>query len=360
MNILHTETLKKWGGQQNRVLMECIGMSKRGHKMVIACHRGSILAQKAKEAGIKVYEVNMVKQAHVVTIPKLIKIIKKENVDIVCTHSSVDSWAGGIAAKITGRKLVRFRHNLYSIGRDFLTELIYSLPDRFIAISEAVKKVLIDRGIDKEKINVIHSSVDTSRFNLNIDDLREELNIPPDKIVIGNTATFAGIKGQEFLLTAFNKIYRNFPCLLLFAGKISDESKERYLSYVDRDLRDKVIFLGHRDDIPRVLKTIDIFVYPSTSEGLGTALLEAMAIERPVVVSDIPTFRDFIIDGINGLFFKNKNIEDVVEKVLLLIKNNELRKKISLNSRYLISRDFTVEKMIFQTEILYKLLMDIK
>lgn len=360
MNILHTETLKKWGGQQNRVLMECIGMSKRGHKMVIACHRGSILAQKAEEAGIKVYEVNMVKQAHLATIPKLIKIIKDENVDIVCTHSSVDSWAGGIAAKIAGRKLVRFRHNLYPIGRNFLTQLIYSLPDRFISISKAVKNVLIERGIDKEKIDVIHSSVDTDRFNPEIDDLRGELNIPLDKIVIGNTATFAGIKGQEFLLTAFNKIHRSFPCLLLFAGRISDESKERYLSYVDRDLRDKVIFLGHRDDIPRVLKTIDIFVYPSVSEGLGTALLEAMAMERPVVVSDIPTFRDFIIDGINGLFFRSKNIEDVVEKVLLLIKNHELRKKISLNGRYLISRDFAVEKMILQTEILYKFLMDIK
>lgn len=352
--ILHTETLKKWGGQQNRVLMECLGLSKRGHKMIIACHKGSILAQKAKEAGIKVYEVNMVKQAHLITIPKLLKIIKDEDVDIVCTHSSVDSWAGGIAAKIAGRRLVRFRHNIYPIGKNPLTRFIYSLPEKIVAISKAVKDVLVDYGIDKEKIKVIHSCVDIDKFDPNVKDLRHELGIPINSTVIGNTSTFAGVKGQEFLLTAFNKIYRNFPCILLFAGRITSESKEKYLSYVDRDLRDKIIFLGHRDDIQRVLKTIDIFVYPSFSEGLGTALLEAMAMERPVVVSDIPTFRNFITDGINGLFFEPRNPKDIAEKVINIAFNEGLKKSIGENARHTIMRKFSFEEMINETEVVYK------
>lgn len=353
MNILHTETLKKWGGQQNRVLMECIGLSKRGHKMIIACHKGSVLAQKAKESGIKVYEVNMVKQAHLVTIPRLIKIIKDEKIDIVCTHSSVDSWAGGIAAKIMGRKLVRFRHNLYPIGKNSLTRLIYSMPNKLVAISNSVRDVLIERGIDKGRIVVIHSCVDTERFNSDVVDLRQEYGITSESVVIGNTSTFAGVKGQEFLLIAYNKIYRKFPCVLLLAGRISDESKKRYLSYVDNDLKDKIIFLGHRDDIPRVLKTIDIFIYPSIIEGLGTALLEAMAMEKPVIVSDIPTFRNFIIDGVNGLFFKAKNPDDLSEKVLFLIKNDQIRRKIALNGRTLIHNRFSYEEMINKTEALY-------
>jgi len=81
-----------------------------------------------------VYELNIVKQAHALNIPKLIRIIRQEKIEVVATHSSVDSWAGGIAAKLSGRRLVRFRHNLYPLGRDPLTRLIYAIPDRIVAI----------------------------------------------------------------------------------------------------------------------------------------------------------------------------------------------------------------------------------
>jgi glycosyltransferase involved in cell wall biosynthesis len=357
MRILHTETLKRWGGQQNRILMECTGMRKLGHEMIIACNKGSMLAQKARKVGIKVYEVRMLKQTHLITIPKIIKIIKDEAIDIVCTHSSVDSWAGGIAAKIAKRKLIRFRHNIYPIGRDFLTRLIYTMPDKFVAISNTIKDILVNSGIREEKINVIHSCVDTEKFNPDMKDIRQQLGIPHDAIIIGNTATFAGVKGQEFLFKAFNKIGKESFSFLLFAGRISEDSKGKYLSYVDKDLRDNIIFLGHREDIPEVLKTIDIFVYPSVSEGLGTALLEAMAMEKPVVVSDIPTFKDFIRDNENGLFFRNKDSDDIAEKVLFLIRNFNLRKKIAKKGSELINKNFSYEKMIFQTETLYKSIM---
>ncbi len=359
MVILHTETLKKWGGQQNRVLTECIGLDKRGHKMIIACHKGSILAQKANEAGIRVYEVNMVKQAHLITIPRLIKIIKNEDVDIVCTHSSVDSWAGGLAAKLTGRKLVRFRHNLYPIGVDPLTKLIYALPDMLIAVSNAVKKRMVDFGIDGGRIEVIHSSVDIEKFKPEVDDLREELGIPHDMVVIGNTSTFTEVKGQEFLLKAFNRIYKESPCILLFAGRINETAMNKCLSYVDEGLRDKVVFLGHREDIPGVLKTIDIFIFPSTLEGLGTALLEAMAMEKPVLVSDIPTFRDFITDGVNGLFFKAKNPEDIEEKVISLIRDENLKGLLGKNARRTILEKFSTDTMINQTEELYNQIINV-
>lgn len=352
MNILHTETLKKWGGQQNRVLSEAVGLTKRGHKVIIACHEASILALKAKQANIKVYEMNMVKQSHLVNIPKLIRIIKGENIEVVSTHSSVDSWAGGIAAKLTGRHLVRFRHNLYPVGKDPLTKFIYSIPDKIIAISGSVKDALHARGI-KKNITVIHSSVNTGFFDLSAGDIRGELHIPPDAIVIGNTSTFTRVKGQEYLLQAFNIISRKRPCYLLFAGKLGEQFEDKYLCHVEKEFRKNVIFLGHREDIPRVLKSIDIFVYPSFMEGLGTALLEAMAMERPVAVSDIPTFRDFIEDGISGIFFKVNTPESIAGKVRLLMQDKALRERIGKNARATICERFSFEKMTGDTEMLY-------
>jgi glycosyltransferase involved in cell wall biosynthesis len=354
MVILHTETLKKWGGQQNRVLSEAIGLNKRGHRSIIACHKNSLLAQKAKENNITVYEVNMVKQAHLITIPRLVNIIKKEKVNVVSTHSSVDSWAGGIAAKLTGRCLVRFRHNLYQIGRDPLTRLIYYLPDKIIAISDSVKDILVGCGLKARRIKVIHSSVNPDLFNLHVEDLRKELGISPETVVIGNTSTFAQVKGQEYLLQAFNTIARKIPCILLFAGRLNEPLRTRYLSYVEDELRNRVIFLGHRDDIPSVLKTINVFVYPSVLEGLGTALLEAMAMERPVVVSDIPTFRYFISDMVNGVFFKFRDPGDMAEKVVSLLKNQDLQEQLGRNARAAASEKFSLDRMLISTEAMYE------
>jgi len=354
MHILHTETLKKWGGQQNRVLVEAQGLVRKGHTVVIACHKGSILARKATDAGITVYELNMVKQAHLMNIPRLIRIIREERIEIVATHSSVDSWAGGIAAKLTGRKLVRFRHNLYPIGRDPLTRMIYALPDRIVAIGDVIGEALGQYGLRQEKISVIRSSVDAARFEPEGEDLRQEIGIPNDAMVIGNTSTFTRVKGQEAFLSAFNAICRKTPCWLLFAGRLNEESKKKYLPLVESEYRARVIFLGHRDDIPRVLRTMDIFVYPSLLEGLGTALLEAMAMKRAVVASDIPTFRHFIRQGENGVLFSHDVPGDLAEKVVGLIRDEGMRKRLGEKSRETVKRKFSAKVMIDKTEALYQ------
>jgi len=353
MVILQTETLRGWGGQQNRVLAESIGFNERGHRAIIACRAGSMLSEKAREAGIKVYELNMVKKAHLSNIPKLINIIKKEQVDLVATHSSVDSWAGGLAARLTGRRLIRLRQNLYPVGRDPLTKFIYSIPDRIVVCSGAVRDVLAGCGVKKEKMELIPDTVNVMKFNPGVEDLRQELNIPKDALIIGNTSTFTEVKGQIYLLEAFNTIIKKIPCILMFAGDLKEPFRSQYLSYVNEEFRDKVIFLGHRDDIPRVLKTLDVFVFPSYLEGLGHSLLEAMAMERPVAVSDIPTFREFIQDGVNGIFFRAKDPEDLAGKVVSLLNDTERRAGIGGKARETIHERFTTKIMMDLMESLY-------
>jgi glycosyltransferase involved in cell wall biosynthesis len=353
MRILHTETLKRWGGQQNRVLAESQGLSQRGHTVIIACNRGSTLAGKARDAGIRVYELNLEKQAHPANILKLVRIIRKEEIEIVATHSSVDSWAGGIAARLTGRKLVRFRHNLYPVGRDPLTRMIYAAPDRIVAISSAVRDALVARGIRGDRITVIHSSVDVGRFGDGVRDIRDELRLLPETVVIGNTSTFKSVKGLKYLFQAFNAICRQVPCILLLAGRVDESGTRKFLADIDEDLRERVIFLGHREDIPRVLRTIDVYVYPSVLEGLGTALIEAMAAERPVVLSDIPTFRYFVRDKKDGLFFTPRDPGDIADKVLWLLRNRGEAVRIGRNARKTAMEQFSLSAMIDLTESLY-------
>ncbi len=360
MTILHTETLARRGGQQNRILTEAVGLSKRGHKIIIVCHRGRVLAKKAKAAGIKLYELNMVKHRYLINVPKLIRIIRKEGVGIISTHSSVDSWAAGIAARLTDQRLIRFRHNLSPIGNNPLTRFIYAMSDRIIVPRNAVKDVFIKRKLDNKKITVIPDLVDTKTFISGVKDLRKELRIPGETTVIGNTSSFTPVKGQKYLLQAFNIIYEKFPCILLFAGRLNEPFRSRYLSYVREDLREKVIFLGHREDIPRVLMTIDIAVFPAVAEGLGTALLEAMAMEKPVVVSEISTFKEFIRKGVNGLFFKSQNPESLSEKVVFLMQNKDLRQQLIDNARATVLEKFSSDKILNETEGLYNKVLSVQ
>jgi glycosyltransferase involved in cell wall biosynthesis len=212
---------------------------------------------------------------------------------------------------------------------------------------------MIQRRFKNSRIKVILDAVDTEIFSTDMDDLRDELKIERDAIIIGNTSTFTFVKGQEHLLKAFHIINKRIPCYLLFAGKLPESSKKLYLSHVKEEAREKVIFLGHREDVPRVLKTIDVFVYPSLMEGLGTALLEAMTMERPVVVSDIPTFRNFISDGVNGIFFNAEDHEDLAEKVLPVMQNQTVRELLGRNARKTALEKFTIEKMVDTTEAHY-------
>ncbi len=360
MVILHTETLRGWGGQQNRVLAEAVGLIKRGHHVIIACRKESVLAEKAKQAGVKVYEVNFVKKAHFSTVPQLIKIIKSEGVNLVSTHSSVDSWAGGMAALLTGRRLIRFRHNIFVIGKDPLTKFIYAIPNSIITISDAVRDVLISCGKKKEKLTTINSAVNLRKFDPAANNIRDELKIPTDALVIGNTSTFDTVKGQMYLLQAFNIIAKEVPCFLLFAGSLVEPFKSRNLSHVQENLRDRVILLGHREDVPEILNTIDIFVYPSYLEALGTALLEAMTMGKPVAVSDIPSFRSFVEENVSGVYFNTRDPDDLAKKVLSLMNDKELRMRLGKNARATALEKFSEDRMLDLTEAHYRETMSVK
>jgi glycosyltransferase involved in cell wall biosynthesis len=321
MKILHTETLKRWGGQQSRVLQQAIGLSRRGHGMILACNKGSILSQRAREAGIKTYELNLTKWSYHVTIPKLMAIIRKEEVDIVCTNSSIDSWAGGIAARLTGRELVRIKHNVYRIKKDIPTRFIYSLPEVFIAVSDSAGEVIVNTGyIKPEKVSRVYGAVDTIQFDPErITDgekisLKNSLGIPQNSLVIGNTSGFTGVKGQRYLLTAANTLLRERnDIFIVLAGWVS--RREKILEHVDADFRERIILPGLRTDIP------------------------------------------LLLSGVDGIFFRSSDVSDLLRNLRELIESSGKWEKLGLNARKTVLRRFQVERLFNETEKVYLGLM---
>lgn len=356
MKILHTETLKHWGGQQNRILQESLGLTQRGFEVIIACHKGSLLSERAKEAGIKTYEVNMTKGSYLLTIPRLVSIIRREKVDIVCTHSSVDSWAGGIASLLTRRKLIRYKHNLYRVKNDPPTRFIYSLPQIFISVSNAAKDILLQAGhIPSSKIKRIYAGINSDEFDpakpdKNFrKDLRHSLGIPEDALIIGNTSGFTEVKGQSYLLNAANKLFRMYDNLyLLLIGRIGN--KEKVFELVEPEFHDRIILPGLRRDIPLLLGIMDIFVFPSTVEAFGYSLIEAMSMSKPVLVSDIPSFREFLSDKTNAIFFRSADSENLLNALISLIQNPGKWQALGDNARKTVMERFQPDRMFNEIE----------
>jgi len=352
MVVLHTETLKKWGGQQNRVLTEAVELNKRGHKAIIACHRGSMLSKRAKDAGIKVYEVNMVKQAYPITVFKLIKIIQKEKVDIVATHSSVDSWAGGLAALFTGRILVRFKHNIYRVKSDLPTKFIYTRPDCFITVNETARKVLITTGfIRPEKIKRVYGAIDDKKFSSDRftpkdrEKFRKEMGLPLNSIIVGNTSGFTKVKGQHYLIEALNRLFQSYHNLYaVLAGRLG--KKEKVNNLVNPEFKSRIVLPGLYENVPLLLYSIDVFVFPSTEEAFGNSLIEAMAMEKPVLVSDIPSFREFMTDGKDGIFFEKANITSLEQKLSFILNNRKIWSDLGKNARKTVTEKFQPESCV--------------
>ena len=147
MRILHTESSSGWGGQEIRILREAEGMRKKGHEVVIAVAKGGGLVAQAREKGFTVYEVSFKRQHLLATLFELLKIVKKHGVEIINTHSSLDSWVGGIAARMSGRKVVRTRHLSTAIRKGLNSRLLYNaLTDFVVTTSSAIIPTITEQA----------------------------------------------------------------------------------------------------------------------------------------------------------------------------------------------------------------------
>ena len=219
--ILNTEASNGWGGQEIRTFLEAVGMRESGHRLIIATEPESRLLKRAKNEGFQIIPVKFQRRSFIKIIRSFKRLTEKESIDIVNTHSAKDSWAGGIASLLTLRILVRYKHNLYRV-KNPPTRFIYSLPRRFISVSNAATDALLQAGhIPRSKIKRIYAGINSNAFDpAKLEkncrrDLRRSLGMPDNTLIIGNTSGFTEVKGQSYLLNAANKLFRMYDNLYL-------------------------------------------------------------------------------------------------------------------------------------------------
>ncbi|MEW6162047.1 MAG: glycosyltransferase [Nitrospirota bacterium] len=358
LTILHTEASLGWGGQEIRILHESLGMIKRGYKVLVASPGESTISKKAKEAGINVSPVYFQKR-NPTSILKMVSLLNREKFNIINTHSSSDSWVATIAAKISPNKpkIIRTRHLSTPISNSFLSRLIYDiLPDALVTTGESIRERMINYNrFDASKIYLIPTGIDLKQF----DPARVRRAFYTDCFSVGMVGVLRSWKGHRYFLEAIPIILKQIPDAYFYI--VGDgPQRENITNLIKKlNLQEKVVLLGHREDIPEIMASLDVIVHPSyANEGVPQSILQAMAMEKPVVASDAGSIKEVVINKETGFLTKPKNPEQLAEKVIELYKHPEYKKEFGKKGRKLVGENYSLEDMLDKIESLYKKLLN--
>jgi glycosyltransferase involved in cell wall biosynthesis len=237
----------------------------------------------------------------------------------------------------------------YPVRKNWYEDCLYNQRvDGVIAISQKIAGLLVEGGVRSEKIRVIHSGIDPSPFQ----------KTPPeeakgDLAVVGTAAVLEERKGHRFLLEAAALLKRQGRRLAYrFAGEGSERERLRMLSQ-QLGLGEEVLFMGFLSDIPSFLSSIDIFVLPSLYEGLGVAVLEAMAAGKPVVATEVGGIPELLHDQVTGLLVPPKDSSALARAILQLVSRKDVMRHMGDKGRERVHRHFTMEQMAKRNEDYY-------
>lgn len=353
--IVHIITSLNFGGAE-RMLLDLTRSLKLGgfEVSIVTVVNGGPLASDFEEAGIEVKVFRKRGKLGLGVIWKIYKYLRRERPAIVHTHLfGGDTWGrlAAILARVPVIVSTEHNTNIDEGGAKRRVKKFLSLfTKKIVAVSEAVKKysAAVDR-IKEKKIEVIPNGIPLGNF-LEIPEKR--FGSPP---VIGIVGRLETQKGHEYLFEALN-VLKTIPWILWVVGEGSLKNDLERLAK-DLNLRERIIFLGARRNIPEILNQIDIFVMPSLWEGLGLALLEAAAAAKPIVASKVGGVPEIIENGETGILAEAKNVKSLADGLEHVLLGEQESILMGQRARESVREKYSLERMVLLYERLYKNLL---
>ncbi|MFB2933858.1 glycosyltransferase family 4 protein [Aerosakkonemataceae cyanobacterium BLCC-F154] len=347
----------------------------RNISVEIACSPG-VEAERLQQQGYVIHPIQIDRRISLLpnlkSILNLVKLMWREQYDLVHVHTPIAAVLGRVAAKLAGvQRIVYTAHGFpfyeqsppleYAIYfhiekfAALFTDLI--LTQNYEDVATAKQKGLCS----PEKIAYLGNGIDIDRFKrdrlfpTNQKQLRDSLNIPTTaNVIVGTVGRLTRKKGSAYLIEAAASLLPQFPNLhiLIIGPQLSSDPEPFQTELVDNihnlGLEDRVTLTGQRQDIAELLGLLDIFVLPTFhNEGLPRSILEAMAMNLPVVATDVRGCREAVINGKTGLIVPSQNSEKLAEALAKLLSNADLRKAYGLAGRQRVETEYD-ERFVFQ------------
>lgn len=281
-------------------------------------------------------------------------LIRSIPISLVHTNTSRATIYAYLAARRLGVSIIW--HARIPHSDRFLDRFLSARCSRIIAVSQAVKRRF--NWLQEEKIRVIYNGVDTKRFapGLPYDQIMNKFNLKKNNVVIGTVGRISPEKGLEFLISATKDVVKVHPqAKILIVGEGNTQYLLALQAKVDElNLSSHVIFAGFHNNIPEVLRSIDIFCLPSLTEGFNRTLLEAMACGLPIVATEVGGNVEIIKDGLNGLLVPPRDSAALSSAIVDLLNNKSKARRIGTEARRIVEKSYSIETSVRQTEALYE------
>ena len=361
MNILHIDTEKYWRGGQQQVLYLHQGLTKRNINSLLVCSKSSELKNRCEKNNLPYFEITVFGEIDLFAAYRISRVCKRNNIDIIQAHSAHAVTIGLLIKVFLPKlKLIAVRRVDFSVNKNFVSKFKYTNNkiDKIICISEFIKSVLIKDGINESKLITIRSGVDINKFDgAEVpQDFRENLGVLKDEILIGTVAALAGHKDFPNLLKAFSIVvskHKNVKLCIVGDGPMRDE-----ITNIINELgiTERVLLLGYREDVGKYLKSLDIFVLASKKEGLGTSVIDALAVGLPVVATKAGGIPEIIKNDYNGILVETGNPQMLADGILELVMNHTSRKQFSSTAVSSVAK-FSIKNTIDQNVFEYEKLL---
>lgn len=358
LNVLQVITGTDWSGGQQQVLLLLRGLKQRGHYVILACPPQSLLGKRAEEEAIPVVYIPMRKEVDAYSLIQLLRVMKREKIEVVNVHRPTAHTLAQIATLLIKIPVfVVTRRVSFPPSNALSARIKYQWGvSRIIAVSNGIREVLIKSGISANKITTIYSGVELNRFKPDISgiSIRQVYQIPPDAPLVGKVANYSYWKGHHIFLQAARIVASQMPEVrFLLVGHHTDDSKLKDFGKT-LELNDRVVYAGFREDIPQVLAALDVSVNtPLRGEGLSGAIRESLAMEKPVVATDVAGNSEIVLPSKTGYLVPPNDPESLAKAIIHLLTHPKEAAQLGKAGRKLVEENFTYEKMVEKTEALY-------
>lgn len=316
------------------------------------------MVEAIKDAGGKVVCLDAKDNIRLITqYKKIIAYCKSENIDLMHCHLPWAGFVGRLVYKKTGIPVIYTEHNMqerYHVATKTINKLSFNSQSLALGVSQDVTQSIKKNIQPNIPVKTLLNGVNTEAFKrINNSEIRNDLRIPEDAIVIGNVAVFRFQKRLVEWLGVIKKLREantNIYGIIVGAGPLEEEVKK---AWKDLDLQKVVFFPGLKTDVKPYFEAMDIFMMSSSFEGLPIALLEAMSMECAVVSTDAGGIKEVIREEKDGLTCPVDNWQDLSSKVQILLDDPEKMVQYKKAARKRVKEDFSMKRMVLELEECY-------
>lgn len=349
MSFLFIDSERVWRGGQEQLFTLLKGLLRRGHDLHLACYPQTLLEERARALGLPVYPIHVWSEIGLVSFWRILSIMRRVNPDLVAFNTPRPIVLGSLASRLAGvRARIVFRRVSFPLRRNPITRLKYTWGiDCVVAISGSIGHQLQQGGVPPSRIQVVYEGIELANY------ARRDFcdpRVSGRPIVVGTLAHLSREKGHYYLLQAASLI-RNVSSRMRFVI-VGDGSCRQELEAQARelDLERCVQFTGFQGQPTEYLSGFDIFVLPSLSEGLSSAILSAMASGLPVIATNVGGIPELVRSEENGLLVPPADPAALAQAIQYLSENPEAAFRMGERGRRRVEEHFTLERKILETE----------